>query len=352
MDDTLRIINYCTTSGFAIIVKAILKNYGCLYDFQYDTSNTRLKGIVTFEFSGIQSPCLVMAEQNKNKIISEDDVNRLLDERNRKEIKRGFYITLSSFAFSVMNNINDINLVLIDRNYIVENWLDILMSMSDTDYTTLQKLSKAPAGRKKLKVTFPDGAVYCDEESAETLKQAICHIGIEKVASAGLEVSKEPLLTKTVNPKYAKYYKPIDDEWYITLQSDTDIRMRQLLALNIRLGLNMKVEVGTNLVARTKVVNRTHVRQLLLIEFEDGTIFGGNNQSESFVEAIEHIGSDNIKRLIWRDEPLITNYHKNKYQVQLCHGEWLTVPSSTKEKYKMLTIICSVTKVKMKLTII
>ena len=203
-----------------------------------------------------------------------------------------------------------------------------------------------------MKVTFPDGTIYCDEESSETLKQAILHIGIEKVVSAGLEVSKEPLLTKNVNPKYAKYYKPIDNEWYITLQSDTSIRMRQLLALNIRLGLNMKVEIGTELVARTKVSNRTKVRHYLFVKIEDGTTFDGKNQIESFVEVIEHIGPDKVKRLCWRDEPLITNYQKNKYQVKLKNGEWLTVPNSIKEKYKMLYLISSFTKIKMKLTIV
>ena len=35
--------------------------------------------------------------------------------------------------------------------------------------------------RKKLRVTFPDGTVYCDKSSTQTMIKAIEHIGAERV---------------------------------------------------------------------------------------------------------------------------------------------------------------------------
>lgn len=337
--------------SWTVLVKAILANYGCLDDLDYSVNNVRLTGTVTFEFGSVKAKCLVYADLDADCAVSLDAVNDLVDERNRRGLNKAFYITASSFSQDVKQLVNDINLILLDKEYIEDHWLDIMMCISDADYDSLEKTPKSTSSRKKLKVTFPDGTVFCDFDTGETLIQAIRYIGVEKAASAGLTVSREPLLTRNVNPKYAKYYKPIEDDWYITLQSDTGIRMRQLLALNIRLNLDIKVEEGTGFVVKTKASNRKRNRQYLLVDFEDGTLIGGDNQTESFIEAVQHIGVSKIKNLTWRDEPIVSSYKSNKYQVQLGTGEWLTVPNSTKEKYKMLAVISACTQIKMKLAI-
>lgn len=41
--------------------------------------------------------------------------------------------------------------------------------------------------------------------------------------------------------------------------------------------------------------------------------------------------------------PVVTKERKSTSQVQLSTGEWLTVPSQVKDKYKVLKIISSMT---------
>lgn len=79
----------------------------------------------------------------------------------------------------------------------------------------------------------------------------------------------------------------------------------------------------------------------LVVTFPDDYVIVDN----AYVKTIKRIGTEQIEKtnLRFAGRKLITATKQYPSQTQLPDGKWLTIPSTTKDKYKMLKIISSMT---------
>lgn len=89
-------------------------------------------------------------------------------------------------------------------------------------YEERERSGKRPRSQKKiLRVSFPDGTVYCYKSATVTFTEAIRKIGADKVAGLNMEWRHNTLCSKTPVHGYEQYMKPLDNGWLINTQSDT-----------------------------------------------------------------------------------------------------------------------------------
>lgn len=74
-------------------------------------------------------------------------------------------------------------------------------------------------------------------------------------------------------------------------------------------------------------------------------VLQGENPLHTYVMVIYHIGLERIKKINIKIGgcPITTPHKKYNGQVKLDSGEWLTVPVTVKDKYKILRVISSLT---------
>lgn len=108
----------------------------------------------------------------------------------------------------------------------------------------LTKSTLAPRGERMSKtclcVSFPDGTIICHRKSAITIAEAIDKIGPEKVAELGMQVSSQPLVSKT---KYDRQQNEISDGWLVTTHSSTTMKKREIEYISSVLNLKLNVEI-------------------------------------------------------------------------------------------------------------
>lgn len=209
---------------------------------------------------------------------------------------------------------------------------------------------------KLLRVTFPDGKVFCDSRTSQTLIQVVRYIGIERVQSAGLVVAHCPFITREVPPSLTEWSKPLDDEWNIILQSDTDQRHRQLLAINNKLELGMKIEVGNfdPITSTTKKEESRKAKSRLEIKLADGYIINASHATDSYIAFMKYVGVDKLKRLNLKlsGKSLITSTKQYNDQVLVSSTCWLTVPTSNKLKYRAIKVVASMAHISVDVKIV
>ena len=213
--------------------------------------------------------------------------------------------------------------------------------------------------RQRIKVTFADGTTICNESATGTMIQAISKIGVERVAALGMEVCHVPLVSTEVVPRYARWTKPIGEGWYLLAQSDTRQKYMQLRAIIDQLGIEasiilgdydtMPILKGTGSTPKSK---KKHAK--LEVTMADGNVVCHSDPVHTFVDVLRRIGILKLKKtqLTIAGKPIVTPDKKYNNQVQLPNGEWMTIPISTKDKYKMLRIISAVTHIPIEIKII
>ncbi len=314
--------------------------------------------------------CLVAVRQYA--ILAVDTVEMLHFSENVKASKChcGMFIATSKFSIEAkefakaLNESGSLCVSLVEGNtmarYLAQG---NLFGQERTQYNTDVMLKYAMEdtqrlrGKKKLiRVTFPDGTVLCDSAPTQTFLQTISRIGPERVKSLGLEVCHIPLVSQTLNDKYKEWIKPIGDGWYVMAQSDTEQKFRQLHSINSQLLLNLILEIGPDLpiVTHTKKRGSRKVKSQLMITLPDGRVFAGESQTETFVAFIDYVGIDNVcrKHISVANKHLVTATRLYNGQVQVRNGKWLTIPNTTKDKYKILKIIGSVFHMKIDVVIV
>lgn len=205
------------------------------------------------------------------------------------------------------------------------------------------------AKRKRIKVSFADGTEFCDANATTTMIQVVEKIGVERVAALGLEVCHVPLVSQEVNQKYASWTKPMSNGWYMMAQSDTKQKYMQLKSIIAQLSIEATVELGDfDAISATSHARRGGTRKKkaqLSVTFPDGMVLQGENPQHTFVMVIYHIGLERIKKTNIKigGSPITTPHKKYNGQVRLDSGEWLTVPVTVKDKYKILRVISSLT---------
>ena len=165
------------------------------------------------------------------------------------------------------------------------------------------------AKRKKLRVTFPNGKVFCYGNVTDTLIAALCEIGADRFPEINLELCHLPLLSQEIYPRYKEWMKPVCDGWYINAQSDTDQKYLQLRSINDSLALGLNVEVGYDFETTKKTDKKsgTKSKDKLLVKFPDGEYIANQNTTDTFLECLWKLGIDEIKR---KGVERYASYHK------------------------------------------
>lgn len=205
--------------------------------------------------------------------------------------------------------------------------------------------------KQRLKVTFADGTEICDVSATVTMMQAIDVIGVERVASLGMEVCHVPLVSREIVPKYAEWTKEIKPGcgWYLMAQSDTKQKYMQMKSIFHQLGIGANIEMGDfEALASDKNEGKRKAhkkKSKLCVTFADGFVACSADHQQVYLDTIRYVGVDKIRKtnLQITGKLIIAKERKSTSQIQLSTGEWLSVPPQVKEKYKILKIISSMT---------
>lgn len=223
-------------------------------------------------------------------------------------------------------------------------------------YYDEERTGKRPRSQKKiLRVSFPDGVVYCYRNATITFTEAIRKIGADKVAELNMEWRHNSLCSKDPIPGYEKYMKPLDNGWLINTQSDTSEKYLILKAASTKLGIDCVVELGEDF-ETSKAKGFIKARQRvggLLIQFSDGEFVGSESPKDSYIQAITKIGVDMVFYKGFEDhgQELVTRYNKYKNQVQF-NDKWITIPGQTKDIISALQRISQKLNLSLKITVI
>ena len=94
-----------------------------------------------------------------------------------------------------------------------------------------------------LRVTFPDGTVIADSKAKVTFVKTIERIGLMRVRTLGLSFCHVPLVSNTLDKKYAKQQTPVGSGLYVMTHSSTKDKKKQLDKMSDQLHLGLKVEI-------------------------------------------------------------------------------------------------------------
>lgn len=225
------------------------------------------------------------------------------------------------------------------------------VTIATSKNTTVEEAAdtRQRAKRQRIKVTFADGTELCDANATTTMIQTIEKIGVGRVATLGMEACHIPLVAQEINPKYASWTKSMSNGWYLMAQSDTKQKYMQLKSIVTQLSIEATIELGDfdalSATSNTRKGDTRKKKALLSVTFPDGTILQGKNPLQTYVMTINFIGLERIKKtnIMIGGTPFTTYHKKYNGQVELDSGEWLTVPVTVKDKYKVLRVISSLT---------
>ena len=197
--------------------------------------------------------------------------------------------------------------------------------------------------RRLLRVTFPDGKELCYKSATMTCVDALKMIAPERFHDVKLENCHLPLISQELYPRFKKWMKPICEGWYVNTQSDSDQKYMQLVSIKQQLGLDWKIEVGSDFTPSDDKVPQRKKReaQRLMVKFPDGTCICEANPVNTFVHTIEKVGVETLMRkgAQYSGIPLITPTKQYNGQIEIGDKRWLVIPPQTKDKLKTLKII-------------
>lgn len=313
---------------------------------------------------------LVTIRQYSILTVGIEELSRFADTLREKMLTQGMFITTSTFskeAIIYANTLRDnynIRISLIDGKVMARylGQTDLLSPTCKNERIPIERcqatspIPRLREQKKLLRVTFPDGTMYCDKSASQTFLQTINHIGADKVSRLGLEVCHIPLVSKSVNEQYKEWIKPIDNGWYVMTQGDTEQKFRLLFSINKQLSVNMILEYGPDFVtiSETKSKHKTKCKSQLMVTFPNGKIIAGRTPTDTFVDFIKHIGVENVmmKNISLANKQLFTPTNKYNGQINIGENKWLTIPNTTKNKYKIMKVIGSMTHTNFDIAII
>jgi hypothetical protein len=370
-DELLELIKQCSIEQFVDVIKNVmieLKCYCSDFDYSFDSEN----GIVgTITRLSDNQKCILIARQYDMLAVDVNEIRKLINLMASLNCKFGLFITTSYFSREVQDYCSapTENISLIDGKVLCRylsspgksnlgiaetlntNKADRQEVVSDSDSLRIR------ASKELLRVTFPDGKVFCDKSSTRTLMQTIEYIGIERVKDLGMEICHVPLISHEIVPKYKEWMRPLSNGWLLMTQSNTDQKCLQLISINNQLKLNLKIERGSSFENVTNIglsSKKTKEQSFLLVTIADGTVIGGMNPVDTYIKTIEYLGIENVLRsnAMLSGKEIITKNKRYNGQRQLQTGEWLTIPGQTKDKYKALRVIAAMVHVKIEVTIV
>ena len=208
--------------------------------------------------------------------------------------------------------------------------------------------------RRLLRITLPDGKVLCYKSATMTFVEALQKIEADKLKEVKLESYHLPLISQEVYPRFKDWMKPLGNGWYVNVQSDSDQKYMQLVSIVQQLGLDWKIEVGSDFTPSDDKVPQRKKRetQRLMAKFPDGTTICDANPVDTFRRTIEKIGVETLMRkgAQYSGKPLITPTKQYNGQIEIGEKRWLMIPPQTKDKLKTLIIISATLHLSLEVT--
>lgn len=210
--------------------------------------------------------------------------------------------------------------------------------------------------RKVIRVTFPDGKSFCYRNVTDTFIAVLQEIGAERFTEISLELCHLPLLSREIYPRFQDWMKPVCGGWYLNAQSNTDQKYIQLRSISESLKLDLKLEIGENLETDDPLPKsgKSRAKQNIVVKFPDGETITNQNALETYLASIRKIGLDTIMRkaLEWGGLPVISNFRQSARQLPVAPNRWAAIPTTTKDKAKLLKAISSKLKLPLEVTIL
>ena len=95
----------------------------------------------------------------------------------------------------------------------------------------------------RLRITLPNGKVLQEYTAAQTFCEFVKYVGVQNVRSLGLIQSAIPLVSNTLDKKYARAQKPLGNGWYLMTNTNTMVKKRDIEYIAKAFGLAIKVEI-------------------------------------------------------------------------------------------------------------
>lgn len=111
-------------------------------------------------------------------------------------------------------------------------------------HTTVAKKSYVKVnGKTKLKITFQDGRVIQEKKAIDTLRDFILVVGVDKVRALNYVYSNVPLISNTLDQKYASQQKSLGNGWYVFGNTPTATKKLQIERIAQALNIDVHVEI-------------------------------------------------------------------------------------------------------------
>ncbi len=98
------------------------------------------------------------------------------------------------------------------------------------------------ASPQKLKVTFPDGTVICEQKVVSTMIETLRKIGFDRVETLNISVAGRPLITQQKSSNMARRWKDVGSGYYVHVNSSTDAKIKLLNTINNQLNVRIKIK--------------------------------------------------------------------------------------------------------------
>lgn len=182
------------------------------------------------------------------------------------------------------------------------DWSNPYTQLNHEHTTVLQETQR----KKKsiLRVEFPDGRIIQHPVAADTFAQVINEHYPELIDEIGIVHAGVPLVSRTLDKKYADYQKAIDNGWYVFTNIRTEKKQEDLKKISDVLGLDLKVSVvdpddGVVVIPHDIVsgYNNSSSRAKIKVKFPDGRIIQPNKVLEALVEVVKFAGPERVRTL-------------------------------------------------------
>lgn len=241
------------------------------------------------------------------------------------------------------------------------DWKKLIDGIDWTNPLPQEEESESKRKKKYVIATIlADGSHIMHKNVAQTFIESIEAIGIEQFKQLGLETANVPIVSETMDEKYAFAQRITDSGYYIMTNMSTFRKVNYLYYAIEKLKLDMKVAViplshfddqdldfsQYMLNEPLPMMDTSAKRQKIRVSFSDGTFIQQNQVVNTLLKAIELAGAQRVyqlnlkigKKPLMRDnlseeEKLMTKYK------QVDKSLWVDTNSDTQSKYDTLVEI-------------
>lgn len=198
-----------------------------------------------------------------------------------------------------------------------------------------------------LRVTTPDGNVFCERKVSETLVAVIKYAGVDLVQEMNINVCANNMIIpeEEINPRYAAATKYVDKGLYANTCGDTPRKASIIKRISDSLHLDLIVEFISINGSPTEYVQQpsNSNRQKIKVTLPDGKVICHTTVLDTFIEVIRYAGVEKVRNLCINaigNNLIVTKEQINpKYSVstKLVEGNWYcTTNISTQRKAEIL----------------